>query len=507
MNVPVAQIPNAPKGALQSGLNPNLGQEVGQAMQNMGKQVGQIAQTADAFGDKFALNDFKGAEAKMELELSKAITEFDDYTAANPDKPQEFEKFANERFAKVEKTLGSQSLRPEYMESLQRDFALKAGKSKIRAKSIATQQTIRNNNKAMEEVAKIRLDNGDEEAAIESIMGMSIAEGDKIGKIKRMFNESTYSAIGMQIDAMEDPEEIEAFAQTLTEMDGKTFTNFNKEVQGINDPETGKPLQFSQLEKGQRAALARLAQQRADRTYGEQARNMNSAMRLAKQGRIDEANEALEQGQDQVGAGGFPKAYRETMQESIDLAYKGYEDRNRIKVLKQQANTGDSKEDYQAIEATLANAMLSPESLEEFDLDDTLKSINKLKVEDAVKAEKIQDALTVSAMQFSETEPEIPKKIVGSFRFYGYQKPEKASKIERAAFSDISLRYRKQMETTGYQSGLIDNMKETEQKVYDFFEQYPDPTPQQLEKFQEDVLEPIDARTIKAEKTGQTTEK
>lgn len=507
MNVPVAQIPNAPKGALQSGLNPNLGQEVGQAMQNMGRQVGQIAQTADSFGDKLALNEFKGAKAKVELALSKANGEYDDYVAANPDKPETYEKTAREKFEAIEKNVGKSNLRPEYMESIQRDFALMSGKSMIRARSKATAQTIKNNNTALKEIAKIRLDNGDEEAAVQSIMDMSVAEGVKMGIIKDMYNESTYSAVGMQIDAMEDPEEIEAFAKTLTETSDGTFTNFKKEVTAITDPETGKPLQFSQLEKGQRAALARLAQQRADSTYGQQSRNMKNAMRLAKQGRIEEANEALEQGQNQVGAGGFPKAYRETMQEEIELAYKGYEDRNRIKLLKQQANTGDSKDDYREIEATLANAMLSPEALEEFDMNAELKKIKKLKIEDAVKADKMQEALSVGAMKYSKQEPKDEEfSVTELLPFVAFFKETfgegDLSQTKLDVLGDTSQRYSQQLEKTGYREDLIDEVKETQNKIHNFFKKNPEPTEQQLEQFQREVLMPIDLRTIRAEKYG-----
>lgn len=508
--IAIAQVPQLRNASFQQTASTNLLSAEGAAFQRLGGTISQTAGVIDAYQEKKQKLMADAAMAQAQIEMTQADADVQSYMEKNPDKPESWGEFQQTRFSGIEGKLKLEGLQREHIQSVQNVLAIGGNKSATRTNLQAEKREIETANSYIETQAQYLIDNGQISAAVETINGAVMTQEQRIDWLSRSINQGVYSSVGLHLDSLGTPEELEEFSADILDKDELGF--YSKHVKNLSigdDPKAQEIIRVSGLDEGQRKYFARLAGQRRDQIVSQQIRNEKTPLRHAKAGRLEEAMEAHRQYVEEEGAAGYTTERAEQMEEAISIAYKGYEDRNRIKVLKQQANTGTSKEDYQAVEAAIANALLSPEGLASFDTDQVLKDINDLDVEDAVKAEKMQEALQVGAQQYQRAEEGEEEQEFSPFEllpFVAFYKDTFGKRTilqsELDLLADIHTRYANQIKATGYRDAFLDDLKDTQNAVNRFFKRSPEPTDAQLQQFQIEFIVPIDTRTVENEKHG-----
>lgn len=499
-NIKVADIQQGPSGAGYGQENINLGTAPAQAMMGLGQAMTISSETFDAFHDKKQRQINKKAEVELGMSVMEANAEINAFELANQHQPELIPEFAQKRMGKVWDTVDRRLVDDEANEYLEMEFEHQSKRTGIQVISKVNQLQIRNANAKIKQGAEFMIENGNIEGAVNLLDEVSEPEANKIAWLQNKIQGNVYSSVGMRMDSMNTPEELEEFSKEIMEKDAKgIYKDYVSEIELPSDVDS--LVKIAGLKNNQRTHFARLAKQKADQIKGKQLGNWSNLVKRAGKGDPDVLIE-VEESIIRNDAAAIPQEYKETAIKVLEDSIKEYEGEQKLEILEKAAK---KEKKYKEVRDSLAGYYFNTE---EFELGKELKKIEKLKVDAQIKRQLQVQAFDLAASQTSEMQPqEATDK--GSLLFpllYAYKAITGEDQVTQNEIDTLQGTYQTFKEVTekvGNWEGLNDDVTAIQKEIKKFYKKFPDATPQQIEEMENRLFEPYDMKLIEWEMENQ----
>lgn len=496
-NIPTVNQPNAPQGVGLGQENINLGTEPARALQGLGQAMTVTSETFDAFHDKKQKLYNDQAAVQLKNTIFETNMKIDSFAKAHQHKPDLIPKYAQEQYGKVMDRVDTSLVDDEAAARLRMEFEHQNARSQIVASSEVERIRIENANATFLQNAEFEIENGNIDAAIQSLNAASLPDGQKQQWLQVKLQGNIYNQVGLELDAMATPEELEAFAEDiLTKGDRGIYEEYVSEL-NIKDDEL---IKIAGLKENQRAHFARLAKSRSNAIKGEQNRNWSSYLKRAAKGDTDVAIE-IETALLRPDAGGIPAEFRETAMKQVNDAINGYESEQQMKVLVAEAKKED---DYKEFVNQQAAYYFNDE---DFDLEDSLSTIDGLPVADQVKVELRANAFAQASAKYEKMKPQAGRQMPKLSIFhmaYGamFDKPE-LTQNEIDTLNYVSQEFKDLNKAAGSAwTTLNDDVEDIQKKVNQFWSKNPNATPKEAQEFQDKLFEPLEEAWVRYQMKG-----
>ncbi len=501
-NIKLADIPQAPTGARLGAASLDTGTAEAKAMQGLGGAMQQAGGLMVDFHQKRQKERFNAANAEMELKSVEVQEEINDHFANNPNDPIGSAAFAKERASKLMDGVDLSGMSEDQLMEVGRSQQLISAKLVAGANNMAIRRRISIDNSKVQAAANFDIQNGNIESAVKKIDDSFLGHEEKVDFLTKGIQGSTSNEVGMTVDAIEDPDELESYAASLLEKDGDIYKTHREEISLPSSPD--EVIKIAGLEENQRKYYARLARQRADGIRRKQRRNWSAISKSASRG-DPQAITQLSQSITEEGELGIPKEQREKAEETITKAIDAYEEGENFKVLEKAAQ---KDEDYKEITEEFTAYLFDPEG---FDLDSALDDIDGLDVSEPVKADLISRAFGL-ASDLHDTDPEMHRDQSFEFSellpFVAFYKDiwgkEDVTKQENGTLSRVYKSFKGAVDSMGNYDGLTKDLKNAQAEIGKFYEENESPNQAEIAEMEKRVLFPIQEKAAYFLKYGKS---
>lgn len=297
MKIPVANVPNLAQAGFSQTASGNLLSDVGQAQQRTGGMLLQSAALIKGYQEKKQKLKQDSAVAQLQIEQSKAESDIRTFTLENPDAPEKWAEFQEERYAEVESGMSLEGLGDDGVQQIKSLHAKGFENSRSKWNGAGEIRTIENSNALIKQNADTLLRNGRREEAIAEYGKINVPNSEKIGLIENALTEGLYSDIQISIKSG-SIENAEAELEKLTERgkDGN-YTTYEDAMGGLGKKQRAdlENLARSQI-KNRKAAASKHVEKQAEQVMKGEAWERSPDMTEEQDVALTRLSESLTEG-------------------------------------------------------------------------------------------------------------------------------------------------------------------------------------------------------------------